>query len=172
MSRLADILNLLIEQEFVTTPTWADTLEKYPSMFSKYKRDVLKGFEEEVQYMLSLENKARWKTESDMQEAIEDEVKERRIREWAKEHYCPILTKLYMYLISWEKFWVDDLGEPVYFLANGEIQEENPLRQAREKQSDVPNYVGFPRNKMIDSAFLLDIQDNIRQLKYNLSKEN
>lgn len=174
-NRLADILNLLIEQEYVTTPIAADTLEKYPCQFSNYAKDVLKGFEEEVQYMLAQEDKAQWESEVDMRDSVEDVVKERRIREWAERHYYPILSRLYTYLIEWDKLWLDDLGKPIYFLENGDVQRENPLREFWKTHDtlhvNAPKCIAFPQNKMIDSALLLDIQDSIRELKIQLFQE-
>lgn len=174
-NRLADILNLLIEQEYATTFVTPDTLEKYPCLFSNYAKDVLKGFEEEVQYMLALEDKTQWESEADMRDTIEAVVKEKRIRKWAEQHYYPILSRLYTYLIEWDKLWLDDLGNPVYFLENGEIQRENPLRESCKTRdtlhSNLPKCIAFPQNKMIDSALLLDIQDSIRELKIELFQE-
>lgn len=175
--KLPCILNILIEEEFAVAAQFGDTLEKYPSSFTKYRASVLQDLDKEMEFIA--ENEAKyWPRQPgvDREEQIREAAKDQLINKWAFKYYQPILTHLYNYLVGWKKAWVDNSGKSLYITEDGEITDENPLTKylgdrSRFLKEDVPFCIPFGQDEVVDYASLLRIQDSIRQLKMKRAQE-
>lgn len=157
---LATILNILIEQEFAYRVIWADTLEKYPSSFTKHRSkvfgDIDKQINEEIKKHPDLEER-----KSD----YADTVKASMINKWAENYYVPILSRIYHYLVEYKP----TNNETCYISPEGKVNYEDPLKnQIKEKdifKNDIPKRIPFKSHELIEYALTMDIQDSIRILK-------
>lgn len=166
---LSTILNILIEQEFPVSSAWADTLEKYPSSFTKHRDTILKDLDRE---MIKVEEEAKFWPEQpdvDMQEQIRGVAKANIIQEWAMHYYQPILSHIYNYLVRWENVWGNGPDSLCEITPDGDI-----VSGLSGKESDIIKRLLDPNRKrgitlktseVIEYALLMEIQDDIRQLK-------
>lgn len=175
--KLASILNILIEEEFATAAQFGDTLEKYPSSFTKHRATVLKDIDKEMKFIAEREAKY-WPEQPgiDREEQIREVAKDQLIGKWALKYYQPILTHLYNYLVGWKKAWVDNSSKSLFITEDGEITDENPLikylgDRSRFLKEEVPFCISFSQDEMIEYATLLRIQDSARQLKMRRANE-
>lgn len=160
-SKLANILNTLIEEEFPSAYLYGDALKKYPNVLSKNMNNILKGIEEEVaEAMRDLDEEE--KNDEDTKKYLRETIEYERIIRFASEHYKPILSHLYDYLIYWENAWTDYDGKRLYITKNGEIKEGNGRGRI----------IQFQQDEMIEYALLARIQDNIRALKRRRAMED
>lgn len=157
--KLAEILNILIEEEFTYAYAFGDALEKHSNILSMNMDNILEGLEEEVSdFMKGLNEET--KNDADVKEIAREGIKSERIIQFASGYYKPILTHLYNYLIGWKNSWTNNESKKLYVTADGEIKEN-------EKKG-----ILFQQDEVIEYALLFRIQDNIRALKSRRAMES
>lgn len=112
--KLADILSILIEEEFIYMCLYGDAYKRYPNSTFKLS---LKNAEKEMKEM--------WCDQEDLEYRV--------FTEFAEKHCRTILSHLYDYLIGWKGAWTDGGSKNVYITEDGEIKEDRgkgvPFRQ-------------------------------------------
>lgn len=156
--KLANILSILIEEEFSFAYLYGDALKKHPNVLSKNMKDILNGIEEEVDEAMRDLDEGE-KDDEYTKNCLREYIEQERIIRFASNHYKPILSCLYNYLLGWKKAWTDSESKNLYITENGEITE------------DRGKGVQFQQDEVVEYAFLLRIQDNIRALKVRRAKE-
>ena len=172
--KLADILNLLLEQELAIVDCPVEVIEKYSASFAKHRDHIYQHLDKEIEHTKEHES-IFWPRYGEMSdderlEAVTTVAKAQLVGKWSARYYQPILTMLYDYLSGLEKAWIDDDGKRVYITKDGEITKDDPLVEyhldkTRFLKEDVPYRISFPQAAMTEYALLYRIQDGLRQLK-------
>lgn len=162
-NELADVLNLLIEEEFPIHALWETTLDEHDSALQKHRKEVFGNIEEQI----ANEIKKHPEWSDTKRKGFEGEVKAQIIGDWSLKYYEPILSRIYNYLVKWKK--AD--GENCYITPDGKITFTGPLDMLKEGKSfmdmgeDKPNMIPIKSDELVEYALLMDIQDRLRILK-------